>query len=72
MPLLAVRVARCVYYNQEKLIHPYHLIVTRNKVTFSRVFATLEEAEVGRDTFLTNLGQKTSSQLLCEKTADAL
>jgi hypothetical protein len=68
MPKVSVKVAHCVYYNQEKLIHPYHLIVTRNKVTFSRVFATLEEAVTAKERFV----QKTSSHELCEKTADAL
>jgi hypothetical protein len=67
MPSYAVRVAECVYYNKEKIIHPYHLIITRNKVTFSRVFATLEEAVKAKERF-----QKTSSHELCEKTAEAL
>lgn len=68
MPPLAVRVAPCVYFHKEKLIHPYHLIVSRNKVIFSRVFATLEEALRAKERFV----QKTSSQELCEKTAEAL
>ena len=67
MPKLAVRVAECVYYRKEKLINPYHLVVSRNKVTFSRVFATLEEALKAKERF-----QKTSSQDDCEKTAEAL
>ena len=65
----AKRVAPCIYYNADKIIHPYHLIVSRNKKTFSRVYETFEEAVKKRDEFI---AQKTSSQLLCEKTADAL
>lgn len=68
MPPYAVRVAPCIYYKKEKLIHPYHLVVTRNSVTFSRVYATLEEALRGKELFV----QKTSSHELCEKTAEAL
>ena len=65
----AKRVAPCIYHNADKIIHPYHLIVSRNKKTFSRVYATLEEAVKKRDEFI---AQNTSSQLDCEKTADAL
>ena len=65
----AKRVAPCIYYNADKIVHPYHLIVSRNKRTFSRVYATLEEAVKKRDEFI---AQNTSSQLDCEKTADAL
>jgi len=60
----AKRVAPCIYYNAGKIVHPYHLIVSRNKKTFSRVYATLEEAVKKRDAFLTSLGsthQKTNS-----------
>lgn len=67
MPPYAVRVAPCVYYKKEKLLHPYHLIVSRKGITFSRVFATLEEALKAKERF-----QKTSSQDDCEKTAEAL
>jgi len=67
MPSYAVRVAECVYYRKEKLINPYHLVVSRKGITFSRVFATLEEALKAKERF-----QKTSSQDDCEKTAEAL
>jgi len=65
----AKRVAPCIYYNADKIVHPYHLIVSRNKRTFSRVYAALEEAVKRRDEFI---AQNTSSHELCEKTADAL
>jgi hypothetical protein len=54
MPKFALRVAECVYYRKEKIIHPYHLIITHNKVTFSRVFATLEEAVKAKERFIQN------------------
>jgi hypothetical protein len=52
MPNSAVRVAECVYYRKEKLINPYHLIVARQGITFSRVFATLEEALKAKERFI--------------------
>jgi len=68
MPSYAVRVASCVYYRKEKLINPYHLVVSRKGITFSRVFATLEEALKAKEEFV----QNTSSHDDCEKTAEAL
>jgi hypothetical protein len=54
MPSYAVRVAECVYYRKEKLINPYHLVVSREGIIFSRVFATLEEAVKAKERFIQN------------------
>jgi len=69
MSHFAVRVAPCIYFTKEKLIHPYHLVVSRKGVTLRRVYATLEEAVRARERFVS---QNTSSQDDCEKTAEAL
>ena len=58
-------VARNIVYQPKKILHPYQvLIVHKNKGHyFSRVYATLEEAIAGRDTYLASLENKLAAGL---------
>jgi hypothetical protein len=50
-------VAKNIVHRPEKLFHPYQVLINRKKKGeyFSRVYATLEEAIVGRDAYLASV-----------------
>ena len=47
-------IAKNIVYRPEKILHPYHVLINSKskKRYMSRVYATLEEAIAGRDTYL--------------------
>jgi hypothetical protein len=53
-----------IVYQPRRLIHPYQVLINAKKKGhyFSRVYATLEEAIKGRDTYLASVGVPTQSE----------
>jgi hypothetical protein len=47
----SIKVAEHIYYRTEKVINKYQVLINRKGAFFSRVYPSLEEAVVGRDTF---------------------
>jgi hypothetical protein len=47
----SIKVAEHIYFRSNKILNQYHVLINRKGAFFSRVYPSLEEAIVGRNTF---------------------